>query len=606
MSLDESELLETKKEYIYFLVKVEDSIVRYKYEYDEFIALSKNCDFCKQIISKNYKKQNDIDLTKFKYDSFKLIISYLKTNIYPTLTKETDVDDLNSLTKYLSINNDFIKYTNFNTDERFMESLNNLDYKLIEDELKLRTELYKNEQKDFRFLDNDYEINKVINDLKLPEIKESKQERGRPYKNYNKLLQTEDYIGVKSVGYKREETIVHSLKYSNKIDPIQIINSFSKKEIFRNTYMKIINDFYVTLLTLFDYKNYVVAGGFIYRNFEFYESLVSDIDIFLTTKNYNEAIAAIKSIHKSVVGATDEYKREINMDEGVLISLNGNTINFTITMAYLRTQVGYHYYTINIQVILRLYNSIAQVISGFDIDSCCIAYDGKKFYCMPRFSRAIKLGYNIADPERQSTTYAQRLTKYRNRGFDIAIPGFIDTNITCNFLKNFREYKGLAKILSYTFNLRNFQNKEKSSDYEFAPFVLNKDGIYKILRKAAMNHYKTQTKDETKIQDFNIELNYTFYEDFIRGIDIFDPNGDNKFLFDYLKENKIKVPIKASYYLNYILDSKKYRLSLEDISDTFESSLPDKLQFKTENAGTQLTNSFQPLSEKWYDGLYLN
>ena len=29
-----------------------------------------------------------------------------------------------------------------------------------------------------------------------------------------------------------------------------------------------------------------------------------------------------------------------------------------------------------VQIILRLYSSPAEVLMGFDIDSCCVAYDG--------------------------------------------------------------------------------------------------------------------------------------------------------------------------------------------------------------------------------------
>lgn len=41
------------------------------------------------------------------------------------------------------------------------------------------------------------------------------------------------------------------------------------------------------------------------------------------------------------------------------------------------------------QVILRLYRTPAEVLLGFDIDSCCVGYDGTDVWCMERstFSR---------------------------------------------------------------------------------------------------------------------------------------------------------------------------------------------------------------------------
>ena len=60
------------------------------------------------------------------------------------------------------------------------------------------------------------------------------------------------------------------------------------------------------------------------------------------------------------------------------------------------------------------------VILGFDIDSCCIGYDGE-IICSERFLRSIRYGYNLVDVTRLSTTYEARLMKYYLRGFDIAM-----------------------------------------------------------------------------------------------------------------------------------------------------------------------------------------
>ena len=63
---------------------------------------------------------------------------------------------------------------------------------------------------------------------------------------------------------------------------------------------------------------------------------------------------------------------------------------------------------------------LQHVLLGFDIDSCCIGYDGDVI-CSQRFLRSIKYGYNLIDLTRLSTTYEVRLMKYFKRGFDIAM-----------------------------------------------------------------------------------------------------------------------------------------------------------------------------------------
>jgi hypothetical protein len=77
----------------------------------------------------------------------------------------------------------------------------------------------------------------------------------------------------------------------------------------------------------------------------------------------------------------------------------------------------------DLQVILRLYRDPAEVLLGFDIDSCCVGYNGKSVLCLPRFKRAITMGLNLVDESRRSTSYERRLLKYSQRGFAVAIPG---------------------------------------------------------------------------------------------------------------------------------------------------------------------------------------
>ena len=279
-------------------------------------------------------------------------------------------------------------------------------------------------------------------------------------------------------------------------------------------------------------------------------------------------------------------------------------------------------------MILRLYNSIAQVISGFDIDSCCVAFDGKRFYAMPRFVRALKCKYNLTDPERQSSTYAQRLYKYMLRGFNIVFPGIFKTGITCSFQDNFKNYTGIAKIISYYRSNRYrsllVRTQSPYSDYEYTPFTLNVKGVYKTLRKAILDDFKTRYLDQYGLKSLDPSVDNDGY---IRN-DIYVPEDLKdqylelrKFEFEvrtgvwlllaekqisYSLSNRITLPIKVAHKLEYILDSVKNPNSGTEMSGTFISSLPAKLQFKTVNVGTQKTGSFNPTNEKWYDNLYLN
>jgi hypothetical protein len=73
--------------------------------------------------------------------------------------------------------------------------------------------------------------------------------------------------------------------------------------------------------------------------------------------------------------------------------------------------------------VLRRHACIADVIVGFDVDACQLAYDGSRVLATPSALRALRSGINIADPERSSPSYERRLSKYALRGFAVAVPG---------------------------------------------------------------------------------------------------------------------------------------------------------------------------------------
>ena len=66
---------------------------------------------------------------------------------------------------------------------------------------------------------------------------------------------------------------------------------------------------------------------------------------------------------------------------------------------------------------------MADVIFGFDVDACQLAYDGKRVLATPSAKRALTSGVNIADPERSTASYETRLYKYALRGFAVGVPG---------------------------------------------------------------------------------------------------------------------------------------------------------------------------------------
>jgi hypothetical protein len=101
-----------------------------------------------------------------------------------------------------------------------------------------------------------------------------------------------------------------------------------------------------------------------------------------------------------------------------------------------------------VQIVLRIYKSVSEILTGFDVDCSCAAYDGKNVYASPRAVGAYMTQCNTIDLSRRSPSYENRLSKYSHRGFEVYWPlldrSRIDPTI---FERSFKRTVGLARLL---------------------------------------------------------------------------------------------------------------------------------------------------------------
>eukprot|EP01114_Cavostelium_apophysatum_P012914 TRINITY_DN3012_c0_g1_i4.p1 TRINITY_DN3012_c0_g1~~TRINITY_DN3012_c0_g1_i4.p1 ORF type:complete len:568 (+),score=114.98 TRINITY_DN3012_c0_g1_i4:34-1737(+) len=102
----------------------------------------------------------------------------------------------------------------------------------------------------------------------------------------------------------------------------------------------------------------------------------------------------------------------------------------------------------NIQIILRLYKSPAEVLMGFDIDTCTVGFDGKDVWALPRFHRAVTRRFNLVDLDRRSTSYEYRLYKYSKRGFEVAVPNLDKSRVRRSIVELTDLKNGLTDLKS--------------------------------------------------------------------------------------------------------------------------------------------------------------
>ncbi|EDU40091.1 Ankyrin repeat domain protein [Pyrenophora tritici-repentis] len=195
-----------------------------------------------------------------------------------------------------------------------------------------------------------------------------------------------------------------------------------------------------------DWSNVVVAGSAVVTSLlpvpeehnrskralrEYYHQQLapaSDVDLFLYGLTEEQAVEKIKQIEQRI--------RDSILTETTTVRTKN-----AITIAS-------QYPTRHVQIVLRIYRSISEILTCFDVDCSCAAYDGSQVYASPRALAAYMTQINTIDLTRRSPSYENRLSKYSHRGFEIYWPlldrSRIDPTI---FERSFGRTLGLARLL---------------------------------------------------------------------------------------------------------------------------------------------------------------
>ncbi|KAJ6144623.1 hypothetical protein N7470_008518 [Penicillium chermesinum] len=154
----------------------------------------------------------------------------------------------------------------------------------------------------------------------------------------------------------------------------------------------------------------------------------SDVDIFLYGMTEEQAIEKIRHI-------------EDRIRNTILYETTTIRTKHTITIVS-------QYPTRHVQIVLRIYKSVAEILTGFDVDCSCVAYDGTNVYAAPRAIASYITQKNQVDLTRRSPSYENRLSKYSRRGFEIYWSKLdrskVDPTI---FERSFTRTEGLARLL---------------------------------------------------------------------------------------------------------------------------------------------------------------
>lgn len=350
-----------------------------------------------------------------------------------------------------------------------------------------------------------------------------------------------------------------------------------------------------------------------------------------------------KFLNKTIYWLTNYYDKESSeiiynlLDELVIPRFECTRTTNAITFKNRNSEI---------QIILRLYQTPSEVLHGFDVDSCCLGFDGNDVWMTQRACFAIKNGYNTVNFNRLSPSYELRLAKYGCRGMAIKINNFDINNVNKNTLLDyFSEVKNnqttqfynnhahlsklhnIDKLLyleyycehynykSHSINMINKLNHEKS-DYTAPSFIDYK----KYANGSAISDLMLYFYSEyTECLEFDINKGKDEPVDFTddlrdREDEHHNLNSKSKFLKSEVNNalelltnsiyNKFWFIKGESKYLNLIINIPDLIYNALSLVQPWDFSA--KLKFKTTNPGEQMTNTFHQIiledNSQWYKG----
>ena len=312
-----------------------------------------------------------------------------------------------------------------------------------------------------------------------------------------------------------------------------------------------------------DTPGLIMAGGYVVNcylmllGYETHRVRCQDIDLFLTgqaassPEKANEVVTELEKIYFKCFSST-RYRHSR--------SRTFNCINFYIGNDFGLRWDGTSRNNIA-QVILRRYSHPSEVLHGFDLGSCQLAYDGKDVFTTSAGLLAIRMGINIVDMSRRRDTYEKRLLKYLSRGFKIVFP-----NLSPASLK-------LKKIETPYFTLYNKKTINYNDMTLFRPS--NDGGMFGEVYTGRLESYLILDSHKD-VQKHNVRnyINHKYHgiEPYYLILSTFSGEKYREIVKDQVK---LKYCSRFDFYSKF-LDASRFdplRIDLADMKDNFTPSI---------------------------------
>lgn len=177
-----------------------------------------------------------------------------------------------------------------------------------------------------------------------------------------------------------------------------------------------------------------VGGGCIYSILHGYP--INDVDLFLHGLDEKQAEATLYTIAQvikdTILIPNGLAFGKISREKECVTFLFGvdSQVDHIRIVPQFSTKLPFT----KVQVILRLYQTPSEILHGFDVDSCCLGYDGDNVWMTDRCWFALENGYNTVNMDRLSRTYELRLAKYGRRAWQFTYRYWADMHSILSML----------------------------------------------------------------------------------------------------------------------------------------------------------------------------
>lgn len=257
------------------------------------------------------------------------------------------------------------------------------------------------------------------------------------------------------------------------------------------------------------------------------------------------------------------------------------------------------------QIIFRHYNSPSEVLHGFDVDCSSVGYDGENIWFTQRALFALYNRYNTVNFERLSASYEHRLGKYGTRGMMVKIPEFNSSRVSIPFEPLLKEKAEVARRIK---SHEDIQMSEEAMFFRQAMELKKYRNLDKLIfLDALFRNNLTKTVRSEDVSDYN------GYDGKVGGASLGEQLGIDNESFKKIDTNYLLGGAKKlNYVRTFVLD---YALEIPDqvyqtAGKKAQWTIPQKIEWKVQNPGEQMTNTFQQVilqdNSQWYRGKLYN